>query len=151
MEKKTINLASLGSALLLSVSVAVPAGMGMSRGDVKAELVQILDLQKEAWNRRDIDGFMADYWKSDRFTYQSGANRLRGWEALLERYKKSYSGGSWGRLDFTDLEVNILGANTAYIIGRWTLALKDGPKGGLFTIILRRFPEGWRIIHDHSS
>jgi beta-aspartyl-peptidase (threonine type) len=124
---------------------------GFSAADVRAELVEILGLQQEAWNRRDIEGFMAYYWRSDRLTYQSGANRLRGWGALLERYEKSYSGDSWGRLDFTDLEVNVLGPDSAYILGRWRVTHKDGAQDGVFTIIFRRFPEGWRIIHDHSS
>ena len=85
------------------------------------------------------------------FTFQSGANRLCGWDTFLERYKKSYSGENWGILDFTDLEVNVLGANCAYVIGRYKLALRDTGREGLFTIIFKRFPEGWRIIHDHSS
>jgi beta-aspartyl-peptidase (threonine type) len=119
--------------------------------DIKADLLQILDLQKAAWNRQDIEGFMAYYWNSPEFTFQSGANRLRGWNALLERYKKSYSGDNWGVLDFTDLEVNVLSADSAYILGRWKLAIKENLKEGVFTIIFKRFPEGWRIVHDHSS
>lgn len=119
--------------------------------DSRAELLRILDLQKSAWNARNIEGFMQYYWNSDTFTYQSGANRLYGWAALLERYKKSYSGENWGKLDFTDLEVHVLGADVAYVLGRWKLDLRDGPKEGLFTIIFKRFPEGWRIVHDHSS
>jgi len=118
---------------------------------IRGELLGILELQKESWNRQDLEGFMAYYWNSDEFTFQSGANRLRGWKALLERYKKSYSGENWGELDFADLEVNILSDEFAYVIGRWKLELKDSLREGVFTIIFRRFPEGWRIIHDHSS
>jgi beta-aspartyl-peptidase (threonine type) len=117
----------------------------------KAELIDILAIQKAAWNERNIEGFMAYYWNSDKFTFQSGANRLHGWNALLERYKKSYSGESWGKLDFTDLEVNVLATDCAYVLGRWKLELKDAVREGVFTIIFKRFPEGWRIIHDHSS
>ncbi|MDH4270842.1 MAG: DUF4440 domain-containing protein, partial [Candidatus Aminicenantes bacterium] len=62
-----------------------------------------------------------------------------------------YSGENWGILDFTDLEVNVLGASCAYVIGRYILALKDTRREGLFTIIFKRLPEGWRIIHDQSS
>jgi ketosteroid isomerase-like protein len=124
---------------------------GFPAADVRDELLRILDLQKSAWNRQDIDGFMTYYWKSDRFTYQSGANRLRGWQALLDRYQKNYSGSGWGELDFTDLEVNVLTADYAYVLGRWKVALREGTREGVFTIIFRRFPEGWRIIHDHSS
>ena len=119
--------------------------------DVRGELLGILELQKESWNRQDLEGFMGYYWNSEEFTFQSGATRLRGWQALLERYKKSYSGENWGELDFFDLEVNVLGADFAYVLGRWKLALKGSLREGIFTIIFKRFPEGWRIIHDHSS
>jgi L-asparaginase / beta-aspartyl-peptidase len=119
--------------------------------DSKSELLKILTLQKTAWNKEDILGFMAYYWKSEEFTYQTGANRLRGWKSLLERYQKSYSGENWGLLDFTDLEVSVLSNDCAYVLGRWKLAFKDSKKEGVFTIIFKRFPEGWRIIHDHSS
>jgi ketosteroid isomerase-like protein len=138
-------------ALTLICALLFCCAAGFSAGDVKADLLKILDLQKAAWNRQDIEGFMAYYWKSDQFTYQSGGNRIRGWSALLERYKKNYSGANWGRLDFTDLEVNVLTAGYAYILGRWKIALQGTAKEGVFTIIFRRFPEGWRIIHDHSS
>lgn len=127
-----------------------PAGSSESPY-IRGELLRILELQKESWNRQDLEGFMAYYWNSDEFTFQSGANRLRGLKALLERYKKSYSGENWGKLDFTDLEVNILSDEFAYVIGRWKLELKHSLREGVFTIIFRRFPEGWRIIHDHSS
>jgi beta-aspartyl-peptidase (threonine type) len=118
---------------------------------IAGELLNILHLQKAAWNEQNIEGFMAHYWNSEQFTFQSGANRLHGWKALLDRYKKSYSGENWGKLDFTDLEVNVLGPDSAYVLGRWKLGLKEAAKEGVFTIIFKRFPEGWRIIHDHSS
>jgi len=137
--------------IVVGMMLCLKAAPAFQVDDIKTELLRILDLQKAAWNRQDIEGFMAYYWNSGMFTFQSGANRLRGWGALLERYKKSYSGENWGILDFTDLEVNALGADHAYVIGRYKLALKDTRREGLFTIIFKRFPEGWRIIHDHSS
>ncbi|MBM3285652.1 MAG: nuclear transport factor 2 family protein [Candidatus Aminicenantes bacterium] len=133
------------------ILMAINAADSSPPQDVRGELLGILDLQKESWNRQDLDGFMAYYWNSEEFTFQSGATRLRGWKALLERYKKSYSGENWGELDFSDLEVNVLSADFAYVLGRWKLALKESLREGVFTIIFRRFPEGWRIIHDHSS
>ena len=145
MKKLTRWPAAIGALWLGCSAAAFPAA------DIRGELLRILDVQKAAWNRQDIVGFMAYYWKSDRLTYQSGADRFRGWDSLLGRYKKSYSGASWGELDFTDLEVNVLCADSACGIGRWRVALKDGAKQGVFTIVFRRFPEGWRIIHDHSS
>ncbi|MGQ9800190.1 MAG: YybH family protein [Candidatus Saccharicenans sp.] len=115
------------------------------------EILQVLESQKKAWNKGDLEGYMAYYWKSDELTFQSGANRVRGWDTLLERYKKSYSGEKMGRLDFSDIEVNVLGQDYAYVLGRWSVTVQDEKKCGVFTIILKRFPEGWRIIHDHTS
>jgi beta-aspartyl-peptidase (threonine type) len=142
MRKWTFVIAIL---LFCQIAKSLPAA------DIKSELFKILDIQKAAWNKQDILGFMAYYWKSEEFTFQSGANRLHSWKALLERYQKSYSGENWGVLDFTDLEVKVISNDYAYVLGRWKLTIKDTKKEGVFTIIFRRFPEGWRIIHDHSS
>jgi beta-aspartyl-peptidase (threonine type) len=135
----------------VGIMLFLKAALSFQADEAKTDLLRILDLQKAAWNRQDIEGFMAFYWNSEKFTFQSGASRLRGWGSLLDRYRKSYSGENWGTLDFTDLEVNVLGAAHAYVIGRYKLALKEGRREGLFTIIFQRFGEGWRIIHDHSS
>jgi len=118
---------------------------------VKKEIQTILDRQKTAWNKGNIMRFMEDYWKSENFTFQSGNNRLQGWNALLSRYKKSYSGEKMGKLDFTDIEIKVLSNDIAYVLGRWKLAFKDSSNEGLFTIIFNRKPEGWKIIHDHTS
>jgi|YNPBryunderm2012_1023409.scaffolds.fasta_scaffold00022_44 beta-aspartyl-peptidase (threonine type) len=115
------------------------------------EILRVLEFQKEAWNRGDLQGYMAYYWKSAELTFQSGASRVRGWATLLERYQKSYSGEKMGQLDFSDIEVNVLSKDCAYVLGRWSVSVQDEKKGGVFTLILKRFPEGWRIIHDHTS
>jgi beta-aspartyl-peptidase (threonine type) len=118
---------------------------------IKNEIQTVLDEQKESWNAGNIGGFMEYYWKSEDFTFQSGDKRLNGWEALLARYEESYSGEKMGKLDFTDIDIRVQSQNFAYVLGRWKLVFKDSSKEGLFTIIFKRLPEGWRIIHDHTS
>jgi len=56
-----------------------------------------------------------------------------------------------GVLDFTDIAINVMSQEFVYVIGRWRVILKDSAKEGLFTIIFRHLPEGWKIIHDHTS
>ena len=118
---------------------------------VENEIKGILDQQKISWNDENIEGFMEYYWNSEKFTFQSGNKRLHGWDALFSRYKDSYSGEKWGMLDFTDIEIKVLSNDIAYVLGRWKLLYKDSSEEGLFTILFLRMPEGWRIVHDHSS
>ncbi len=119
--------------------------------DLPAELIKILERQKEAWNNQDLEGYMAAYWHSPELTFHSGSNQIRGWDALFDTYKNKYSGANWGALDFSDLEVNVLSADAAYVIGRWKVTNPEKVREGVFSIVLKRLPEGWRIIHDHSS
>jgi len=115
------------------------------------QIQSILDQQKQAWNEGNIEGFMAYYWRSKDFTFQSGNKRLEGWDELLAMYKKNYSGENMGRLDFSDIEVNVLSREIACVLGRWKVTTNESSKEGLFTLIFKKFDEGWRIIVDHSS
>ncbi len=118
----------------------------------ESDILAVLDLQKAAWNKGDIDGFMAYYWQSDALTFQSAGRRSHGWSEVLARYKKNYAPGKMGKLDFTDLAVNILSGDAAFVLGRFQLDYGDKPQeGGVFTLIFRRMKDGWRIVHDHTS
>jgi beta-aspartyl-peptidase (threonine type) len=113
----------------------------------------VLDAQVAAWNRGDIEAFMAGYWQSPELSFFSGSERTQGWEATLERYRKRYQseGQEMGRLTFSELRVDVLGPDSAFVRGRWQLVRSKDRPGGLFTLLFRRFPEGWRIVHDHTS
>ena len=141
---------SAGFLFCFILAMALPRP-GAAAEDPAAAITKLLADQQAAWNARDIDGFMSYYWKSEDLTFQSGAARYRGWQTMLDRYKKNYAGESWGKLTFGDLEVHLLSEDTAYVLGRWSVESAGKPGRGLFTIILRRFADGWRIIHDHTS
>lgn len=114
----------------------------------------VLQRQQEAWNRHDLDGFMAGYWNSPELTFFSGAKMLSGWQATLERYRKNYQseGREMGKLEFSDLNIQMLAADAAFVRGAWHLTMSDGKTPhGLFTLVFRKFPEGWKIVHDHTS
>jgi len=115
------------------------------------EIKAVLDLQKAAWNRGDLEGFMKTYWKSEALTFQSGNSRTHGWNEVFARYKKNYAPDKMGKLDFTDLSVQVLSRDAAYVLGRFKLDLNGSLKEGVFTLIFKRLNDGWRIIHDHTS
>ena len=139
--------------LMLVVLLAWDFSGGENTAQAGKEIESLLDLQKAAWNRGDLDTFMKYYWNSEDLTFQSGAQRLQGWKALLARYQKNYGGGNgdMGSLDFTDLVIRVLSGEHAYVLGRWKVIQKGLARAGVFTLILKRTPEGWRIIHDHTS
>ncbi len=113
----------------------------------------VLDAQVKAWNKGDLEAFMAGYWKSDHLTFISGSEQTQGWQATLERYRKRYQAkdSEMGQLRFSELKIESLGPDAALVRGRFQLERSKDKPSGRFTLIFRRFPEGWRIIHDHTS
>ncbi len=120
----------------------------------EADIRRVLDAQVAAWNRRDLEGYMAGYWQSPALTFFAGGTVTHGWQDTLERYRQRYqaAGKEMGTLSFGDVSVELLGPAAALVRGEWKLRMTDGKEAkGLFSLTFRRLPEGWRIIHDHSS
>jgi ketosteroid isomerase-like protein len=131
--------------LLLAIHTADPEA---------AKIRAVLDAQVAAWNRGDLEAYMAGYWHSPDLEFYSGATITRGWQPTLDRYRSRYqaAGKEMGHLTFDGVAIDVLSPTTATARGAWRLQMKQGdPPHGLFTLILRKFPEGWRIVHDHSS
>jgi len=124
-----------------------------SKSDVPSA-EQVLRRQQEGWNRHDLEAFMSGYWNSPDLTFFSGAEKTSGWESTLERYRKKYQseGREMGRLEFSDLNIQELAPDAAFVRGAWRLKMTDGKSPhGLFTLIFRKFPDGWKIVLDHTS
>jgi len=116
------------------------------------QIRSVLQGQQAAWNRGDIDGFMNGYARSASTVFISEDTIRRGWQTVRDRYRKKYSSrGKMGTLAFSDLEITLLSSDSAMASGRWTLNRANDQPQGRFTLILRRLPEGWRIVCDHTS
>ena len=140
---------AITSCILMSTNVSAASAR---TPNAVAEIRSILHAQQEAWNRGDIDGFMNGYARSASTVFISEDSVRRGWETVRARYRQKYSDrAKMGTLSFSDLEINLLSSDAAVVLGRWRLErAKDRPHGR-FTLIFRRLPEGWRIVHDHTS
>ena len=122
--------------------------------DVKRSVERVLKDQQAAWNHHDLEGFMAGYWNSPELTFFSGAQKMSGWQAAIDRYVRNYQsqGKEMGRLEFSSLQIEALSADSAFVRGAWGLTMSDGKTPhGLFTLVFRKFPEGWKIVHDHTA
>ena len=112
----------------------------------------VLKAQQGAWNRGDVDAFLVGYWQSPELTFSGSNGVSRGWDGVLARYKKNYPDrAAMGELNFSDLEFRFLGSDAALVLGKWHLKREIGDIGGVFTLVWQKFPEGWKIIHDHTS
>ena len=112
----------------------------------------VLNAQQIAWNRGDVDAFLVGYWHSPELTFSGSSGVARGWDGVLARYKKNYPDkAAMGQLDFSELEFRFLGPDAALVLGRWHLKRENDELGGVFSLVWQRFPDGWKIIHDHTS
>ena len=117
-----------------------------------AEIQSVLSAQQDAWNRGDIDAFMNGYARSASTVFISEDEVRRGWETVRDRYRVKYSDrAKMGALSFSDIEVTMLSPDAAAVLGRWRLKRANDEPHGRFTLIFKRLPEGWRIVHDHTS
>ncbi len=117
-----------------------------------AEIQSVLHAQQDAWNRGDIDEFMNGYAKSESTVFVSDDEVRRGWETVRDRYRQKYSDRTkMGTLGFSEIEITLLSPDAAVVFGRWVLKRAKDKPHGRFTLIFRQMPEGWRIVHDHTS
>jgi beta-aspartyl-peptidase (threonine type) len=148
------------ATILLSTLLALTLSVIVSAEDKKPkearsvqEIRAVLDRQVEAWNRRDLEAFMSGYWNSPELSFYSGGTKTAGWKETLDRYRNTYQseGREMGTLGFSDIQIEMLGPESALVRGRWRLKMQSSEPNGLFTLIFRRLPEGWKIIHDHTG
>jgi beta-aspartyl-peptidase (threonine type) len=139
-------------AMLLLTNGLIFAQTNKEKMKIENAVRNVLDIQTEAWNKCDIEGFMQGYWKSEDLSFTSGNKNTRGWQATFDNYKKGYSDcDKMGKLSFSELDITVLSKKSAMVRGRFLLERKTDKPTGLFTLIFRKFKDGWKIIHDHTS
>ncbi len=120
---------------------------------LESQLEQLLGKQVAAWNEGDLEKFMDTYLKSPKLTFSSGGKTNFGWQATFKNYQKAYpTPEKMGKLHFDELQVSKIEAHSALVLGRWHLRIVDGEKrDGNFTLVVMKFGNDWKIVHDHSS
>ncbi|MGE3180720.1 MAG: DUF4440 domain-containing protein [Phycisphaerae bacterium] len=136
-------------------SLAMSGGFGCAAVQPVPIATTLLDAQASAWNRGDIDGFMAFYWKSEMLSFSSGGNTTYGWQATRDRFAARYpDAATMGSLRFDIDDVQRVAREALLVLGRWHLSREiaaGGDVGGNFSLVMKQFADGWRIVHDHTS
>jgi ketosteroid isomerase-like protein len=137
--------------LLGSLAVLPSRAVKAQQGD-QQKITALMTAQTTAWNKGDIDGFMQTYWHSDSLLFIGKNGVTYGWQATLDRYKKTYPDATtMGQLDFKLLEFKPLAAGVYLLIGKWHLKRSIGDLEGHFSLVLQKIKGQWKIIADHSS
>ena len=143
---------ALRGALLLLLVLAGCAAAPPAADSEATQIRAVLAGQAAAWNRGDIDGFMQGYWNSEQLRFASGDSVTYGWAAANQRYHAHYPDrAAMGALEFSDLDVELLAPDAAIVFGRWALQREHDHPHGLFTLVLRKTADGWKISRDHTS
>jgi uncharacterized protein (TIGR02246 family) len=119
------------------------------------EIRKVLTDQVIAWNRGNIPEFMKAYDRSEQTAFAGSSGVTHGYERILARYKQRYpTRENMGVLAFSDLQVRMLGEETALVTGRFRLKRTKeggGDATGWFTLVFLKRDSGWKVIHDHTS
>jgi ketosteroid isomerase-like protein len=152
---RTMHLIFLIVAVSLTLPVRnVDADLGTQAVSTSEEAAvkAVLTRQQTSWNQGDVETFMQGYWNSPELTFAGASGITRGYAPVLAHYKQGYPDhATMGHLEFSDLEVHSLGGNAALVLGKWHLTRDAGNVGGVFSLVFQKFPDGWKIVHDHTS
>lgn len=118
----------------------------------KKAILDVLETQRQAWNRGDLEAYMQGYWHSDSLLFVGKSGPKYGWQTTLDNYKKGYPDkAAMGQLIFNILKVQLLSKTNAFVLGAWNLKRDKDAPGGYFTLLLRKIKGEWKVVSDHSS
>ena len=151
--RRVVRMLAIG---LIGAAIGAP---GLGRADAAqaptgddAQIRAVMEMQVAAWNRGDVETFMTSYWKSDQTLFLGASGLVRGYDAVLARYRKSYPDlKAMGHLTFSDLEVHRTCADAAFVVGQFHLVRENDKPSGIFSLDFRKFPDGWKIVLDHTT
>ena len=140
------------SLTLLATNADSDPGTQPATASDEAAIKAVLTRQQTSWDQGDVETFMQGYWNSPELTFAGRSGITRGYAPVLAHYKQGYPDhATMGHLEFSDLEVHSLGGNAALVLGKWHLTRDAGNVGGVFSLVFQKFPDGWKIVHDHTS
>ena len=157
---KRALLAICLTMFLSAPDMLVNAQNPTSHSSDEAEIRAAIKTQSDAWNRADIPAFMQTYEDSPDTTF-IGQKLRKGYQPILERYKQSYTTREqMGTLTFSDIEIRLLSSGCgksgiALVTGKFHLDRTEhgetAKDDGIFSLVWRKGPHGWKIILDHTS
>ena len=117
-------------------------------------ILHVMQQSAADWNRGDLDAFATSY-KNSPDTLFIGSSVNRGYSGMVDSYKRAFNTPEKrGTLSYSHLEVHLLDANYATVIGNCHLdrpAAGGGPYDCIYSLVFEKTAAGWKIILDHSA
>ncbi len=137
---------------ILLLAILGLTGCGEKVSTHKAAIIKVMTEAEQGWNEGNLEKYMECYRNSSKLRFAGEDHLSFGWHQVLENYRKAYSGKSkMGQLVFDDLDVQLLSEDSALVVGRWRLNRHNDQPHGVFTLVMTREKDGWKIMHDHTS
>jgi ketosteroid isomerase-like protein len=118
------------------------------------DVIKILLKQESAWNRGDINSFVESY-KNSPDTLFINSQIERGYDGMVDAYRHAYpTRESMGQLAFSELEVVGIDEKVAICAGKYKLERSKKAGGnaeGLFSVVMEKTENGWKIVADHRT
>lgn len=119
--------------------------------DFKA-VAELFRAGSDAWNRGDVEGYLATYADTETVRWVSGDQVIIGRNAIAAAFKERFpTAEGMGKLSIKKLQVDLLTPSDALAFGEWHQQLGEAERAGVFTVHLTKFSAGWRIVSDHAS
>jgi len=118
----------------------------------KQAILNVLESQRLAWNKGDVETFMSGYIKSDSLLFVGQNGPTYGWQKTLNNYKKTYPDkAAMGILTFGIKKVEFLAKDVAFVLGSWHLQRQNDEPNGFYTLLFKKINGEWKVAVDHSS
>jgi len=117
----------------------------------KIDILAVMKAQEIAWSQNDLEGFMQGYWKSDSLKFYGANGLTKGWQQILDNYKKGYPTKEHsGTLTFKINDISPIEESSYWVMGEYFLKRSVGDANGVFIIIFKKIDGEWKIVADMS-
>lgn len=120
--------------------------------DLEKEVYDEVVKASDAWNRHDLEGYLDAFWRSDDLVVVVEGEVVHGWTLLSKALHGGYPNPSeMGELTLDRVQVQMLAPDLAQVLDWDTITFPKKKEFGTATIVMKRLPEGWRVVLMHTS
>lgn len=137
----------------VTVAMVAPVRAETPAEPVRASIEKALNASAAAWMAGDLDTFMQLYENAPTTRYINSSGVTEGYEAIKAKYAPRFKkGADMGKLSLQVIDAKELGAQYAFVVGRYTLHQADGSTAtGITTLLFHKQGGRWLIANDHTS